>query len=135
MKVPFEGGCLCGEVRWRAEAVPTAIGYCHCRMCQRIGGAPAQVWANLPASAVTFSKPPAAYRSSDWGERLFCPTCGSSLAFRLLSDEPVLGLNVGTFDHPEDAKPTLHIFTASQLPWFHPSEELPHYPDLAPDGG
>ena len=44
MKLPLEGGCLCGAVRYRISAEPHHAGYCHCRMCQRSAGAPVVAW-------------------------------------------------------------------------------------------
>jgi hypothetical protein len=35
----YEGGCLCGKVRFRVAAEAIETGYCHCRMCQRNTGA------------------------------------------------------------------------------------------------
>ncbi len=46
-----EGGCLCGEVRYRIEAEPSDVAYCHCRMCQKTSGAPAMAWGTVPSSA------------------------------------------------------------------------------------
>ena len=40
MKLPLEGGCLCGAVRYRIGVEPRNADYCHCRMCRRAGGAP-----------------------------------------------------------------------------------------------
>ena len=31
----IEGGCLCGKVRYSADAEPTFVGVCHCKNCQK----------------------------------------------------------------------------------------------------
>ena len=36
----FEGGCLCGAVRYRAIAAPIRAVICHCSMCRKHSGAP-----------------------------------------------------------------------------------------------
>ena len=33
-----DGGCLCGAVRYTAEADPTSATVCHCRDCQKFTG-------------------------------------------------------------------------------------------------
>ena len=34
----IEGGCLCGKVRYSADAEPTFVGVCHCKNCQKQAG-------------------------------------------------------------------------------------------------
>ena len=34
----MEGGCLCGSVRYSADAEPAFTGVCHCADCQRFSG-------------------------------------------------------------------------------------------------
>ena len=34
-----EGGCLCGDVRYRAQEPPLEAIVCHCKFCQRRTGA------------------------------------------------------------------------------------------------
>jgi hypothetical protein len=34
----LEGGCLCGEVRFRITGKLGPLAYCHCKMCQRASG-------------------------------------------------------------------------------------------------
>src|SRR6267378_1864569 len=47
MPVAFEGGCFCGEIRYRAKSVFDS-GYCHCSMCRRFTGCPALTWFSVP---------------------------------------------------------------------------------------
>lgn len=125
---PLEGGCLCGAVRYRVTQPPLDSGYCHCRMCQRVSGAPAQVWVQVPLDGLAWSKgAPQAYRSSDRAERLFCRSCGSSLAFRSWPEPTTIELNAGTLDDPAAVPPRRHIWTESQLPWFHLDDGLPRH--------
>lgn len=130
---PLEGGCLCGAVRYRVTEAPIDSGYCHCRMCQRSSGAPAQATAEVPIDGFSITRgKPKAYRSSDWGVRHFCPDCGSQLTFRLAADPTTVSLNVPTLDHPEALAPRKHIWCSSQLPWFHVADDLPRYDENGP---
>jgi hypothetical protein len=103
------GSCLCGSVRFAAELAKPEMHCCHCSLCRRWGGG--------PAFGVDLAGPPRfedtrtlkAYRSSDWAERLFCATCGTSVLWRstdghfhvvpvaLLGDPAELGLAVEIF--------------------------------------
>lgn len=125
-EIVHRGGCLCGEVRFEAEGRPGAVGYCHCRMCQRSSGAPAQVWAEFPAHRTRFTEgEPAIFASSAEGRRIFCPTCGSQLAF---ADADGVSINVCCLDAPEALPPEIHIWTESQLGWFQTTDQLPRWP-------
>jgi hypothetical protein len=123
-----EGGCLCGAVRYRIEALPTDIAYCHCRMCQKASGAPVMAWATVPASAFAWTRGrPSPHRSSDRAGRLFCRECGSQLVFRVLSEPDRLDITVASLDDPTGVTPEYHIWTSSRLPWFDTTDQLPRH--------
>ena len=112
------GGCLCGAVRYAFEGTPGEAGWCHCRMCQRSSGAPAQTYVVLPQAGFRYvAGAPALYRSSEKGERRFCAVCGSQIEFRQAGGGEV-SLNSGTLDHPSLVPPDRHIWTSSEVPWF-----------------
>ncbi len=120
------GGCLCGALRFEAAGEPHDVGWCHCRMCQRSSGAPAQVWALYPPEAFCWTKgKPAVYASSADGRRDFCAICGSQVSFR---DGEHVSPNVGCFDEPEGLRPRRHIWDESRIAWFETPDGLPRSP-------
>ncbi len=38
MPMVHQGGCLCGEVRYRTTSAPVHVTICHCTFCQRMTG-------------------------------------------------------------------------------------------------
>ena len=76
------GSCLCGAVRFTVASVEAHHHACHCGMCRRWVGGP--LLAAL-ATGVSFQAQESlrTYSSSEWAERGFCATCGSSLFYRL----------------------------------------------------
>ena len=91
--------------------------------------APAQAWATYPIGQVVYeATAPQVYRSSSWGERRFCPTCGSQLEFREAENPATISLNLGTLDDPSAITPGCHIYCSSQLPWFELADDLPRHP-------
>lgn len=124
------GGCLCGAVRYRFEGEPGRAGWCHCRMCQRSSGAPAQTYVLLPEAGFRYTgAAPAVYRSSACGERRFCPVCGSQVEFRDSAEPGWISLNSGTLDDPELAPPDRHIWTSSAVSWFAAAPGLKEFPE------
>lgn len=121
------GGCLCGQVRYTAPAVPKAVVVCHCRDCQKQSGSALSIIAVFPRNAMTFSGEVSCYEGrGDSGlpvYRHFCGRCGSPL----YSDNGqmqrggVLAVKAGTLDDVSDLAPMRHVWTASRQPWL----ELP----------
>ncbi len=127
MTEPYEGGCLCGAVRYAADRLEPA-GYCHCRMCQKASGAPVVAWTHAPPGAFRWTRgTPRRYRSSAISTRYFCGDCGSQLASLLTKAPEEVDLNLATLDHPEAIAPAYHIYTASRVPWLEIADDLPRH--------
>jgi hypothetical protein len=47
----FEGGCLCGAVRFVASGQPKGVYWCHCQSCRKHSGAPVSVFVNFERGA------------------------------------------------------------------------------------
>ena len=130
----FEGGCLCGRLRYRAEGRPLDAGWCHCRLCQKSSGAPALAWGTWPAAAVRYTAgEPRVFKSSARGRRHFCPDCGTQLLFRVAEDSRTIDLTLASLDRPDAIVPEYHIWTASQIAWMELADQLPRHADGGPD--
>lgn len=132
MKV--EGGCYCGQVRYKAEGEPMMKGQCHCRECQYIsGGAPNMLLA-MPLAGFAYTKgTPKAFTRSDLERpvtREFCPNCGTHLVSRA-PGFPAAIIKVGTLDNPKDfGGPTMAIFTIDKQSFHHIPEGIPTFERL-----
>lgn len=113
----YEGGCLCGHIRFSAEGPPLKPHTCSCKMCQRHSGAVTLHWVEFPAEKVTWSTTPAVWRSSDYSSRSFCPKCGSTLG--AIDDKPVVALVLGSFDsnNRKELAPDYHSYAGKQPKW------------------
>jgi len=101
------GRCLCGAVTFTARIKDGYADACHCTMCQRwTGGVPVSVMVEDLAFSGEALR---VYRSSAWGERVFCATCGTSLAWRM-QDGSVAAVAEGAFDPPLDFPLHMEIF-------------------------
>ncbi len=124
----YEGGCLCGSVRYKATSAPFWAGHCHCRNCQRHTGAAFATDAMFRSEHFTWiGEEPTYYQSSQECERGFCRRCGSTVCARYFSEPNILIMAVGTLDNPDLIEPTLHAWTSSRMSWLHLKDGLPEY--------
>jgi hypothetical protein len=118
-----EGGCLCGDVRFKTTAQPVRVTICHCAFCQKLTGSAYLVEPIFGRKDVTFlGIPPRTYdhRSDSSNKRVsvnFCGRCGTTLYLDLERFPEIFGLCGGTFDNPNwfERGPgkCRHIFTRS----------------------
>lgn len=114
----WEGGCLCGAVRFRAEGRPRWIGWCHCRSCRRHSGAPVSVFvAFAHADVEPMRGEITRYPSSAGTRRGFCAACGSTLTCEGAARPDEVHIHVGAFDRAAELAPTFHIYPQERLPW------------------
>ena len=110
----IKGGCLCGAVRYTAEADPTSATVCHCRDCQKFTGSAFAALVRVSKEALTIEGAFKTYTSIGGSGnpilRHFCPECGSSIAEEPGTRPGMIILNVGTFEYPTVAKPGREIF-------------------------
>lgn len=107
----WEGGCLCGKVRYRAAGKLAEVLACHCRQCRRMSGHVfAATAVRREAFQLTKSDGLAWYNSSANSRRGFCRECGSSLFFDHGEVYP-MGVAAGSFDKDPPFKLTAHIYT------------------------
>lgn len=117
----FEGGCLCGAVRFVATGRPNGVYWCHCQSCRKHTGAPVSVFVAFDAKAYTVTKGEIIKFDSTPGRtrRGFCARCGSTLTCEALPQIRETHFHVGAFDQPALLQPTKHYFAEERLPWLH----------------
>lgn len=107
------GGCLCGAVRFTAELKGDQLGACHCDMCRKWVGGPLLA-AQLTELRLQPTEALRIFSSSEWAERGFCGTCGSSLFYRLTAPGPAHGqvhLAAGSLDDLSGLTLSHEVFT------------------------
>lgn len=133
----YEGGCLCGAVRYRIEGDPLSAGYCYCRMCQRAAGAPVVAWVAFDRAGFRFVKgEPQAVKASERAVRRFCADCGSALTFEYSAATETIDVTIASLDDPGSTAPLYEIWTSSKPPWLRLEGDGPKYagdPPGAPD--
>jgi hypothetical protein len=119
----LEGGCLCGDIRYKTTAAPVRITICHCTFCQKITGSAFLVEPIFKKQDVVFAgRSPRVYvhRSDTSQKRVrvnFCGKCGTPLYLDLERFPDIFGIFGGSFDAPKwldlSQGNCRHIFTRS----------------------
>ena len=136
MAAAIQGGCACGTVRYRLKSEPFDAGWCHCRTCQLVSGAPAMAFASVPAGHYVFTRGEervGRFESSSFGHRRFCGECGTPLTIEVRHQPETIDFAVATLDDPDRVAPGFHIFRASKVAWFETADDLPRHDRFRPD--
>jgi hypothetical protein len=122
---PFAGGCQCGAVRYRLMAAPKGGSVCHCRMCQKAGGAPFMAFTGVKNADLVFTQgAPAKFSSSDIAERGFCAACGTPLTYQMTGSKRI-SVTIGSLDDPAMFGPAEQLGVESRLAWLATLATLP----------
>jgi hypothetical protein len=127
-----EGGCSCGEVRYRLTAEPLFVHCCHCLNCQRQTGSAFVVNVLVEADRVELlaGEPKAVDVPRDGDappQQIFrCPRCQTAI-YSVYSNPAIRFVRAGTLNDPSSVAPDVHIFTRSKLAWVVLPEDVPAF--------
>ena len=135
----IRGSCLCGGVRFEADAA-RLLTHCHCGNCRKLSGAAFASYVHVDADKFRFLAGEdllTRFESSPGSFRAFCRVCGS-IAPGKASYLSVVSIPAGLFDDDPGVRPVLHVFTSSKAPWWEIADDLPQHekwvPGHAPKG-
>ena len=128
----LEGGCACGEVRYRLGSEPMFVHCCHCLNCQRHTGSAFVINMLIETARVKFlaGRPePIAMPLNGGSPKDIhrCHTCKVAVWSINGGRSQLLIVRAGTLDDPTAVTPDVHIFTRSKLPWVALPEGVPAY--------
>jgi hypothetical protein len=131
MSVSLEGGCACGEVRYRLTSDPLFVHCCHCLNCQRQTGSAFVINVLIETDRVELlaGEPVvvAVPRTGGKKQKVWrCPTCEIAL-YSQYTGPRVRFVRAGTLDDPAAVAPDVHIFTRSKLPWVTLPDSVPAF--------
>jgi hypothetical protein len=119
----FEGGCACGNVRYRLNSPPMFVHCCHCTSCQTETGSAFALNALIESDRVETlagaPEPRMIPSESGRGQQVWrCPDCRIALWSNYGGAKDLLRfVRIGTLDEPGALPPNIHIYTRSKLPW------------------
>jgi hypothetical protein len=128
MSAHFDGGCLCGAIRFRATAMPVALSRCHCRSCRLAVGSAGVSWAIFRRTDFALLRGALVhYRSSPGAVRTFCATCGTSISYEPTDSPENIEITSSTFDEPNSFAPTREVWVSHRLIWEQLDRALPQF--------
>ena len=103
-------------MRYQATGGGPAFGACHCATCRKWVGGPFMALQVETLSVTEGEDALNIWRSSDWGERVSCRTCGGNLFFRVVGDAGQSNVAIGTLDDASGLTLGMEIFVDHKLP-------------------
>jgi hypothetical protein len=118
---PYEGGCLCGAIRYCLSARPLGLNACHCNDCKKLSGATnlLMILAAREAFEQRGGEVARHRKRADSGREIDivrCAACGVRLWHEPLSSPHLVFVAVGTLDDSRWAIPASHIWTEKAVP-------------------
>ena len=131
MSVSREGGCACGEVRYRLTSEPLFVHCCHCLNCQRQTGSAFVINLLIETDCVELlagePQPVDAPRDDGSAQTIWrCPTCQIAVYSQYTRPE-FRYVRAGTLDEPREVRPDVHIFTRSKVDWVTLPDGVPAF--------
>ena len=132
----FEGGCLCGAVRYSSSTEPMGGGHCHCIDCRKTSGTGHGSHLILKADALSVEGEVRFYDaptdSGNIASRGFCPTCGSAIYSTNSAMAGMAFVRASSLDDPEVFKPGLVVYAKRAASWDLVDSSLPAFEGMPP---
>ena len=132
----YNGGCLCGKVRFEISGEVQNIVYCHCSLCRKAQGSAFAANANVNINEFKFisgEQELTGYESTPGQTKYFCKNCGSPIMSKTDAMPGKVRVRLGTIDSDINEKPRAHIFASSKANWEEITDDLPQYDSYAPE--
>jgi len=118
----FDGGCSCGEVRYRLTRKPMFVHCCHCTICQRQTGSAFVINGLTETSRIELLKgaPVAVSMPTESGrphDIYRCPKCQVAVWSDYGRRPQLRFVRIASLDQPHAIVPDVHIYTRSKVPW------------------
>ena len=99
------GGCLCGDLRYKVMGIPEIGAVCHCRYCQLRTGSAFGTLAyfkdeNFKITAGKAKEYTFTSESGTQWKTFFCDTCATTVFIKLEVRQGLTGVTAGTLNPP-----------------------------------
>ena len=134
MTEKIEGGCRCGEIRYRVPREPAFQLLCYCTDCQTISGAGGYAAYGVPLDSIELvagdpSRFDVQADSGRTNSRRFCPTCGTRM-WAELAEMGLASINGLTLDDRLHFRPGANHLPESAPEWCQIDGSLELFPPV-----
>ena len=113
-----EGGCRCGQVRFRLTGPDMLTMACHCRGCQRMAAAPYALTMVVPAAGFELmAGEPVPGGLHGEVKHYHCPYCLSWVYTVPPAPTPMVNVRATMLDEVSGSPPYMEMCTEEMLPW------------------
>jgi hypothetical protein len=131
-KLPWEGACRCGRVRFRITAPPLLTMACHCTGCQRMTGSAYSLSVAIPSDGFSVVQgEPVIGGLHGEDHHFFCPYCMSWMFTRPGFTDVFVNVRAPMLDDPSWYVPFVETYTSEKLPWVS-TPAVHSYPQFPP---
>lgn len=132
----FQGGCLCGAVRYESKAEAVMAGHCQCADCRKSSGSGHCSHLAVPRDAVSVTGAVTIYdRPADSGNivsRAFCPACGAPVYSLNAAIPNLIFVRASSLDDLDVFKPQVVVYASRAASWDYVDPKLPSFPTMPP---
>ena len=135
---PLEGGCACGQMRYRLTAAPFCVYVCHCTDCQTLSASAFSINGPIRPDSLQITRGSLRtwIRTAESGNEIpqhVCPHCGVRIYTEPAGGAATWTLRLGTLDNTGWLWPAAAIFMQSKQPWLQMPEGVLLYDGAAND--
>ena len=117
-KLPWDGGCLCGGVRFEIDAPPLLTMACHCTGCQKLTASAFSLTLVVPREGFSITQGEAVIGGLHGPHRqLFCPHCKNWMFTHPEGLDFIVNVRASMLDDHHWVVPYVEVQTAEMLPW------------------
>lgn len=132
----YQGGCLCGAIRFEITGPIRNIIYCHCSQCRKAQGSAFATNGIVTTEHFHFLSGEdklTGYESTPGQTKYFCKICGSPIISKTISKSGQVRVRLGTIESDISERPEAHIFATSKANWEDICGDLPQYDTYEPN--
>lgn len=121
--LPLDGGCFCGQIRYRVDQAPLFTMACHCTDCQQMSASAFSLGMAVPAAGFALLSdvaPRVLDKQAESGAtstRYLCPACTTWTHTTTTGSPDTVIVRPSSLDDMGWVRPIAEIFTRSAHSW------------------